>query len=423
MHAVAPPRFLARLRHQLFLGVVLAVALPLLVYSEVFALEGYRWAANSLNTAAGAVIAYAFALSLFRRFINFPGIRIWAHVMPAVLAGYGTVVAGFFTLRLDYSRVAFGLSFTMAALFLFATSAYLLTRRTKSFYVVPSSQTMVLPRVANVEWKMLSAPVLPNDRDLVLIADLRADMSEAWERLIADAALAGFPVYHVKQVAESLTGRVEIEHLSENSFGSLIPNSGYTEVKRFIDLFSAGLTLPLMVLPGLLVALLIKLDSSGPVFYRQTRRGYRGETFRVLKFRTMRVEEASPEASRAAAITQDGDARITRLGRFLRRTRIDELPQVWNIVRGEMSWIGPRPEALPLSDWYEAELPFYVYRHIVRPGITGWAQVNQGHVSDLEAVYEKLHYDFYYIKNFSAWLDLLIVARTISTVFTGFGSK
>jgi lipopolysaccharide/colanic/teichoic acid biosynthesis glycosyltransferase len=126
---------------------------------------------------------------------------------------------------------------------------------------------------------------------------------------------------------------------------------------------------------------------------------------------------------RSEAITRDGDDRITRIGRFLRRTRIDELPQIWNILRGEMSWIGPRPEAMALSEWYEAELPFYIYRHIVRPGISGWAQVNQGHVSDLESVFEKLHYDFYYIKNFSAWLDLLILARTIATVVTGMGAR
>ncbi|TIP99650.1 MAG: sugar transferase, partial [Mesorhizobium sp.] len=117
------------------------------------------------------------------------------------------------------------------------------------------------------------------------------------------------------------------------------------------------------------------------------------------------------------------DTRITRLGQFLRKSRIDELPQAINILRGEMSWIGPRPEALVLSKWYEAELPFYRYRHIVRPGITGWAQVNQGHVAAVDDVLEKLHYDFYYIKNFSPWLDVLIVFRTIRTMLTGFGAR
>ena len=99
------------------------------------------------------------------------------------------------------------------------------------------------------------------------------------------------------------------------------------------------------------------------------------------------------------------------------------MPQILNILRGEMTWIGPRPEASTLSEWYEAEIPFYRYRHIVRPGITGWAQVNQGHVAAVEDVLQKLQYDFYYIKYFSPWLDMLIVFKTIRTVLTGFGSK
>jgi lipopolysaccharide/colanic/teichoic acid biosynthesis glycosyltransferase len=150
--------------------------------------------------------------------------------------------------------------------------------------------------------------------------------------------------------------------------------------------------------------------------------GYRGTPFTMFKFRTMRHAPVETDA-RTAAMTRSDDDRITKLGRVLRHYRIDELPQVLNIIRGEMSWIGPRPEAVPLSLWYESELPFYRYRHIVRPGITGWAQVNQGHVADVDEVLWKLHYDFYYIKNFSFWLDLLIVARTIRTVLSGFGAR
>jgi lipopolysaccharide/colanic/teichoic acid biosynthesis glycosyltransferase len=126
---------------------------------------------------------------------------------------------------------------------------------------------------------------------------------------------------------------------------------------------------------------------------------------------------------RESAKTLDRDPRITRVGRILRRYRLDELPQVINILRGEMSWIGPRPEARELSDWYHSEIPFYGYRHIVRPGITGWAQVHQGHVHDVNAVVEKLQFDFYYIKYFSAWLDLLIVLRTVRTLLVGNGAK
>ena len=124
-----------------------------------------------------------------------------------------------------------------------------------------------------------------------------------------------------------------------------------------------------------------------------------------------------------AAVTKDNDVRITPVGRFLRQTRLDELPQLLNVLKGEMSWIGPRPEALVLSQWYEREIPFYPYRHIVRPGITGWAQVHQGHVANVEDVTEKLHFDFYYIKHYSFWIDLIVVGRTIKTMLTGFGAR
>jgi lipopolysaccharide/colanic/teichoic acid biosynthesis glycosyltransferase len=174
-----------------------------------------------------------------------------------------------------------------------------------------------------------------------------------------------------------------------------------------------------MVLTGLA----IRLDSPGPVLFQQERIGYRGKTFTMFKFRSMAHEERSSDDPRLWAVTQDEDRRVTRVGRFLRHYRIDELPQIINILRGEMSWIGPRPEAVPLSAWYEKELPFYRYRHIVRPGITGWAQVTQGHVAAVDDVLWKLHYDFYYIKNFSFWVDVLIVARTIRTILTGFGAR
>src|SRR3546814_1519951 len=119
------------------------------------------------------------------------------------------------------------------------------------------------------------------------------------------------------------------------------------------------------------------------------------------------IDDSGSSDARTAAMTASNDMRITRIGRFLRQSRLDELPQIINVLKGEMSWIGPRPEAEVLSQWYEAEIPFYRYRHIVRPGMSGWAQVNQGHVVEVGAVRDKLYYDFYYIKHFSPWIDIL----------------
>lgn len=413
---------LSRLRYQLFLGLLVTVFLPAALYyggDIAQALEDR----SSLNTVIGSGLAFLVSLYLYRRVATFPGVELLGYLLPAMACGYGAILAFFFASRLDYSRLTFGMSFTAAVAFLFLTSIYMRRQTQQRFYVVPFGHSQGLTQIPGVQWVALREPKLPEDPRAVLIADLRAEMGEPWERLIAETALAGYPVYHSKQVQESLTGRVQIEHLSENSFGSLIPNLTYRKIKRIADLLAALLLLPLLILPIAVVALLIKLDSPGPVFFRQVRRGYRGQVFRVLKFRTMVHSAEAGEDTRDRAVTQTSDVRVTRLGRFLRRTRIDELPQIWNIIRGEMSWIGPRPEALTLSEWYMAELPFYSYRHIVRPGITGWAQVNQGHVADLASVHEKLHFDFFYIKNYSAWLDLLILYRTFVIVCSGFGAK
>src|SRR4030095_6889860 len=232
-------------------------------------------------------------------------------------------------------------------------------------------------------------------------------MPREWEALLADAAVDGRMVYQVKQLYESLTGRVEIDHLQENSFGSLVPARGYFHLKSLPEPVAAVAVLPvaLSVMAG--IALAIKLDSPGPVLFRQRRIGRAGAYFDMLKFRTM--AHRRPGDGIDEVITSDGDPRITRIGARLRRSRLDELPQVFNILAGQMSWIGPRPEAEVLSAYYTGQIPFYRYRHVVRPGISGWAQVNQGHVASVEEVDDKLKYDFYYVKYFSAWLDQLLV--------------
>jgi lipopolysaccharide/colanic/teichoic acid biosynthesis glycosyltransferase len=290
--------------------------------------------------------------------------------------------------------------------------------------IVPFGEIETLKEIRSIEWVKISQNTgLEDLRCEAIVADFRAHLSPEWERFLADAALSGTVVYQVKQLRESLTGRVEINYLSENSFGSLIPGALYLKAKSLGDFVSA-LVVTVALFPLLaLVAILVRLDSPGPSIFRQRRVGHRGEPFMVYKFRTMHVSASEPSNEVRHAITTDADPRVTRLGRFLRRSRIDELPQMINILRGEMSWIGPRPEADVLSSWYEAELPFYRYRHIVKPGITGWAQVNQGHVAEMKDVLWKMQYDFYYIKYFSPWLDLLILFRTVQTVITGFGSR
>jgi lipopolysaccharide/colanic/teichoic acid biosynthesis glycosyltransferase len=322
--------------------------------------------------------------------------------------------------RYPYDRVGLvaGFAIHIAWLYMIFVGAELRIRR--KIALVPFGRVESLKRIREVEWIPLTRPRLWDARGCkAIVADFSADLPEEWEAFLAEAALAGKIVYQTKQLAESLTGRVELEHLSENSFGSLVPARGYFYLKSIVDIFFAALALVLLLPVLLIIAAAVRLDSSGPILFRQKRVGHAGRNIIVYKFRTMR--EIHAEDDRAAAITNEDDERITSVGAFLRKFRLDELPQILNILKGEMSWIGPRPEAEVLSHWYQSEIPFYRYRHVVKPGISGWAQVNQGHVADVEQVHRKLQYDFYYIKYFSPWLDLLIVARTLNTVTTGFG--
>ena len=409
-----------RTRFQFGIGLLAAVLLPYAVRYPFDVRAGDLAALN--NSLAATTLALTAGYYAFRRVSHYPGVRASYHILPTFAATYAAALAVFFFFRFNYSRLHFLASFLICTAWYYVVYFKLQRQRRLTIAVVPYGEVRHLFAIDDVEWIALDDPA---GRELVcdaIVADLRFDIPDAWERFLADRALAGTLVMHVKQMEESLTGRVAIEHLSENNLGSLIPGIVYAKVKRVWDCALCLLMLPLLLPLLLLVALLIRLDSSGPVLFRQERMGYRGETFRMYKFRSMH-EAGEVADARAAAMTLDDDARVTRVGRVLRKYRIDELPQIINILKGEMSWIGPRPEAVPLSHWYEAELPFYRYRHIVRPGITGWAQVRQGHVADVGDVLWKLQYDFYYIKNFSFWLDVLIVARTIRTILSGFGAR
>ncbi len=377
------------------------------------------------HTQLTSLIAAVTALLVFRRVTVYPGARAFGFILPAFSTTFGVAAAILLTSRASYSGSMLLTGYLASVGVTFLLGYFNQNAAPKRMYYVPVGKTGIVDDTPEVDWIKLVEPVVPDDPHASIVVDLRSNHSPEWERMLAKAAISGIPVYHTKQLRESLTGRVQIEHLSENSFGSLLPALGYRGIKRTIDIVASIVLLPILLLPLVVVALLVRASSPGPVLFRQQRMGYRGIPFNMIKFRTM-VEQATTTgdvAARHSAITRDADDRITGIGRFLRRSRIDELPQIINILRGEMSWIGPRPEAVPLSTWYESELPFYAYRHIVRPGITGWAQVNQGHVAGLDDVHVKLHYDFYYIKFFSSWLDLLIALRTIGIMFTGFGAK
>ncbi len=224
---------------------------------------------------------------------------------------------------------------------------------------------------------------------------------------------------------ETITGRVPPSTFSDGWFISNLSNldqPSYNSFRRLID-YIAGITMGLIFITlGSIVALVIKLTSRGPVLYRQMRVGYRDEHFSIYKFRTMYALSTDGSAEMAGAeFAQKDDKRVTPFGRFLRRTRLDELPQFWNLLRGDITLIGPRPERPEIVAKLEAHMPYYPLRHLVKPGITGWAAINQHYTSTLAQAIQKLQYDLYYIKNRSLLLDISIMLRTINVVLRMMG--
>jgi sugar transferase (PEP-CTERM system associated) len=235
--------------------------------------------------------------------------------------------------------------------------------------------------------------------------------------------LSGVKVEEATSWLEKITGRIEVEQLYPSW---LIFADGFRFstvfrlVRRGVNFLLAlvGLVVSLPLLPFVMLA--VKLDSSGPVLYRQQRVGRGGEIFYCYKFRTMRVDA---EADTGATWATDDDPRITRVGKFLRTSRLDEIPQLWCVLKGDMHFVGPRPERPEFVEWLSKEIPYYGVRHVVRPGITGWAQVQYKYGNTLSDAREKLQYDLFYIKNASLGLDLLIMFQTIKIVLLGRGAQ
>jgi sugar transferase (PEP-CTERM system associated) len=258
------------------------------------------------------------------------------------------------------------------------------------------------------------------DRVVVSLADARGKLPMA--ELLQMKLLDGVQFDHLASVYEEYTGKIAVENLRPSW---LIFSTGFRKSrllsgsKRLFDIIVAavGLTLATPIL--LLVSLAIRVFSPGPVFYHQRRVGKDGRTFMIHKFRSMRQ---GAEAHTGAVWSTAGDPRVTPIGRFLRRSRLDEVPQLWNILWGDMSFVGPRPERPEFVAELTKQIPFYGQRHVVRPGLTGWAQVRHSYGSSVEDALQKLQFDLFYIKHISIAFDLFIGLETLKTVLVRRGS-
>ena len=257
------------------------------------------------------------------------------------------------------------------------------------------------------------------DRVIVAMENRRGSMPV---RELLDLRLSGVVIEDASSLMERLTGKLPLANLNPST---LIFTDGFNVrasqqiLRRMVSILvsSTGLILCSPFLPIIILA--VRFTSPGPIFFRQTRVGLRGKPFTVLKFRTMRQDA---EAKGAVWATKN-DPRITSLGRFMRKTRVDEIPQLWNVLRGQMAFVGPRPERPEFVQWLSSEIPFYDLRHMILPGLTGWAQVRYQYGASLEETKQKLEYDLYYVKHLSLGLDLLIMFETVKTIVLRRGAQ
>jgi sugar transferase (PEP-CTERM system associated) len=269
------------------------------------------------------------------------------------------------------------------------------------------------------ELRSLYSPKPKIDRVIVALEDCRGMLPV---RELLDLRLNGVVVQDTNSLIERICGKFPLDALNPSAF---IFTHGFRvkAMHRFVHRaisFAVALTALMVCLPIIpLIILAVRVSSPGPIFFRQKRVGLHGEPFWLAKFRTM-CQDA--EINGAVWATKN-DSRITPLGRFMRKTRLDEIPQLWNVLRGDMDFVGPRPERPEFVDWLAKEIPYYELRHMIRPGLTGWAQVRYQYGASLEETRRKLEYDLYYLKHKSVGLDLLIIFETIKTIILRRGAQ
>lgn len=404
---------------QLILGLLCVAILPSIIMWPTLLTDFSNLADVQVHTTVANGAAYCIAFLLYKKLQQFPGARTLVYLLPSVTICWAIAIGVILLLRMDYSRPALLIAFIIANVFLIFGNQLSRKYHQLKLAIVPFGDYQEVLDVQAADYRILEEPALNRIRYDAVVADLRSDMPDEWQTFLANCALVNIPVYHSRLMVEQLTGRVKVTHLSENIFGALYTTSFYGIVKRICEILLVVILLPLWLPLMLIFGLLVKLESEGPMFFIQERVGLGDRDFKVYKLRSM----CQDSEKKGAQFATQGDARVTKIGKFIRKTRIDEIPQFINILKGDMSLIGPRPEQRVFVEQFKKEIPFYSYRHVVRPGISGWAQVTQGYAANADETRVKLEYDLYYIKHFSFWLDVLIVLKTIRTMLTGFGAR
>jgi len=391
------------------------------------------------RTVLVSLVPYALASHLLYRGAHMPAAERGPLLLVTTGLPFWLTPLVFALLQQPYSRGALLLTYVLCTFWFWLADQWFLRHRPWRLVYqdprvpallapwLPASEGQGLPRIRLLAWPEQGMPpgtALACDGAVVLPAAVTSETfatpaptQPERQRFLTALKLQHIRLYSPESLQQSLTGRMATETL-QNELWQTDGNPAYDLAKRLIDVSVVLALLPLWLPLALLVACGVKIDSPGPALFSQRRTGMHGQSFRIWKFRSMRHEaQHTPQFALA------NDPRFTRFGHWIRRTRLDEIPQLFNVLMGHMSLIGPRPEQEGFVQQFAEQLPSYPYRHLVRPGLTGWAQVQQGYAASTDETAIKLSYDLYYITHYSLAMDLLIVFKTIQIVLTGRGAR
>jgi lipopolysaccharide/colanic/teichoic acid biosynthesis glycosyltransferase/glycosyltransferase involved in cell wall biosynthesis len=379
------------------------------------------------DTLWWCVLPYIVASHLLLRASHLPVAERSGVLWVSTIAPFVLTPLGFALLQQPYSRAAVLWAYVVTSLWLWWGHQRLVKHRALRLVHLDASVPAQLaaclhpqaldPRAVDLQhWNPRANTALPACDGVVL--DRHVPTTPERTQLLGQLKMQHLRLYSVEAVAELMSGRKMLPTAAD-SLWEIDNDPGYDRVKRLIDLVALVALTPLWLPLSLAVAAAVRFDSKGPALFSQQRVGRDGQLFKLWKFRSMVHGLQAP----GVHFAQADDPRITRVGHFLRRSRLDELPQLWNVLRGHMSLIGPRPEQAPFVREFATTIPSYPYRHLVRPGLTGWAQVQQGYADSTDSTRLKLSYDLYYVAHYSLALDLLIAAKTVKTICTGFGAR
>jgi sugar transferase (PEP-CTERM system associated) len=411
----------------LFAGRVTELAtFTVLFYVVMLAVGLYQGGVYRSVRQSALRLAVAFTIAILAAavvFYFFPDVKLWRSVLlPATLLSFVAILS----IRLIFSRLGGWHRMRRRVLVLGAGERaqklfQMSKARSAAFTVVQfvrmSEDEKSLEQAASrdeIAAITEMVDVMKIDEVVVAVDERRGGLPVA---SLLETKMMGTQISDMSSFLERQTGRVDLESVSPSWF---IFSDGFKAsqlfsiiIKRGFDFVVSGLLLITTAPILLITALAIKLTSRGPVFYRQERVGQFGQTYNVLKFRSMRTDAEVDGKPQWAA---SGDSRVTAVGRIIRATRIDEIPQIFNVFSGDMSFVGPRPERPFFVDQLTRAIPFYAERHVVKPGITGWAQINYPYGASIEDARHKLEYDLYYVKNYSIFLDILTLIQTVRVV-------